>query len=149
MPDMGPLVTLIYWFIVVAAAINFVNLLAGLLAAVTGRSHMPGFLRRLRRNVAATPDDQRVLGMTLILLSVGQLLMMVALLVVITLAAADASGGRAPIAGLYLVTLVGFLASVACTFGSLAMGQRVRYATRDRDAADENAVPRAPEMPAD
>ncbi|HLZ94629.1 MAG TPA: hypothetical protein VKT20_04805 [Candidatus Dormibacteraeota bacterium] len=148
MPDMGSVVTLIYWFVVIAVAINFVNLLAGLLAAVTGRSHMPGFLRRLRRNVAATPDDQRVLGMTLILLSVGQLLMMVVLLVVITLAAADASGGHAPIIGLYLVTLVGFLSSVACTFGSLAMGQRVRYASQDRDEAEE-ARARAPEVPAD
>ena len=148
MPDMGSVVTLIYWFVVVAVAINFVNLLAGLLAAVTGRSHMPGFLRRLRRNVAATADDQRVLGMTLILLSVGQLLMMVVLLVVITLAAADASGGHAPIVGLYLVTLVGFLASVACTFGSLALGQRVRYASQGRGGEDE-AVQRAPEMPAD
>lgn len=149
MPDMGSVVTLIYWFVVIAVAVNFLNMLAGLVAAVTGRSHMPGFLRRLRRNVAATPDDQRVLGMTLILLSVGQLLMMVVLLVVITLAAADSSGGHAPIIGLYLVTLVGFIASVACTFGSLALGQRVRYAQQERDAADEAAAQRAPNVPAD
>lgn len=148
MPDMGSVLTLIYWFVVIAVAINFVNLLAGLLAAVTGRSHMPGFLRRLRRNVAATPDDQRMLGMSLILLSVGQLLMMVVLLVVVTLAAAESSGGRAPIIGLYLVTLVGFIASVACTFGSLALGARVLYAHQERRDAEEVA-PRAPEMPAD
>jgi hypothetical protein len=148
MPDMGSVVALIYWFVVIAVAINFVNLTAGLLAAVTGRSHMPRFLRRLRRNVAATPDDQRVLGMTLILLSVGQLLMMVVLLVVITLAAAESSGGRAPIIGLYLVTLVGFISSVACTFGSLALGQRVRYSVQDRPERDE-PVARAPEMPLD
>jgi hypothetical protein len=86
--------------------------------------------------------------MTLILLSVGQLLMMVVLLVVITLAAAESSGGHAPIIGLYLVTLVGFISSVACTFGSLALGQRVRYSEQDRDQAEE-ARARAPEMPAD
>jgi hypothetical protein len=148
MPDMGSVLTLIYWFVVIAVAINFVNLAAGLLAAVTGRSHMPGFLRRLRRNVAATPDDQRMLGMSLILLSVGQLLMMVVLLVVVTLAAAESSGGRAPIIGLYLVTLVGFIASVACTFGSLALGTRVLYSEQGRRGADEVAR-RAPEMPAD
>ncbi len=148
MPDMGSVLTLIYWFVVIAVAINFVNLVAGLLAAMTGRSHMPGFLRRLRRNIAATPDDQRMLGMSLILLSVGQLLMMVVLLVVVTLAAAESSGGRAPIIGLYLVTLVGFIASVACTFGSLALGSRVLYAQQGRRDAEEIA-PRAPEMPAD
>lgn len=148
MPDMGSVLTLIYWFVVVAVAINFVNLVAGLLAAVTGRSHMPGFLRRLRRNVAATADDQRLLGMSLILLSVGQVLMMVVLLVVVTLAAAQSSGGHAPIIGLYLVTLVGFVASVACTFGSLALGGRVMYVQQERRDADEVA-PRAPEMPTD
>ena len=149
MPGMGDVVSLIYWFVLVAVAINFVNLMAGLLSSVTGRSHAPGFIRRLRRNVAATVDDQRMLGMTLILLSVGQLLMMVVLLIVVTLAAAQASGGHAPILGLYLVALVGFIASVSCTFGSLALGQRVRYtdANADRDAE----APRLgrPEMPAD
>ena len=99
---MGSVLTLIYWFVVIAVVINFVNLAAGLLSAVTGRSFIPGFLRRMRRNTPATADDQRVLGMTLTLLSVGQLLMMVVLLVVIKLAAAQSSGGHAPITGLYL-----------------------------------------------
>ena len=146
MPDMGSVLTLIYWFVVIAVVINFINLSAGLLSAVTGRSYMPGFVRRLRRNMAANPDDQRVLGMTLTLLSVGQLLMMVVLLVVITLAAAQSSGGHAPIVGLYLVTLVGFISSVACTFGSLALGQRVRYSEQERP---DESVARKPEMPAD
>ena len=146
MPDMGSVLNLIYWFVVIAVVINFVNLAAGLLSAVTGRSFMPGFLRRLRRNAPASPDDQRVLGMTLTLLSVGQLLMMVVLLVVITLAAAQSSGGQAPIIGLYLVTLVGFISSVACTFGSLALGQRVRYT--EQEGRDEIAT-RRPEVPLD
>jgi len=146
MPDMGSVLNLIYWFVVIAVVINFVNLSAGLLSAVTGRSFMPGFLRRLRRNAPASPDDQRVLGMTLTLLSVGQLLMMVVLLVVITLAAAQSSGGQAPIVGLYLVTLVGFISSVACTFGSLALGQRVRYS--EQEGRDEIAT-RRPEVPLD
>lgn len=139
---MGDMVTVIYWFVVVAVAINFVNLIAGVLSAVTGRSHAPGPLRRLRRNNAATADDQRMLGMTLVLLSVGQLLMMVVLLVVITLAAAQASGGEVPMIGLYLVAAVGFLASVACTFGSLALGQRVRYRESRDDTAPERATPK-------
>jgi hypothetical protein len=146
---MGDLLNLIYGFVVVAVAINFFNLVAGLLAAVTGRTHVPGPLRRLRRNVAATPGDQRMLGMTLILLSAGQLMMMVSLLMVVTLAAADASGGRAPILGLYLVALVGFLASVACTFGSLALGQRVRYRDASSDPEAEAVRAGRPEMPAD
>jgi hypothetical protein len=144
---MGALVSLIYWFVVVAVVINFVNLCAGLLATVTGRSHMPGFLHRLRRNIAATQDDQRMLGMTLVLLSVGQLLMMVVLVIVITLAAAQASGGHAPIMGLYLVTLIGFISSVGCTFGSLALGQRVRY--RDAHHETDAVAPAKPEMPLD
>jgi len=135
---MADLLNLVYWFIVIATAINFVNLFAGLLSAITGRSHAPTLLGRFRRNVAATPADQRMLGMTLVLLSVGQLMMMVALLVVVTLAAAQTTGGRAPIFGLYLVALVSFLASVASTFASLALGQRVSY--RDaRGDADEVA----------
>ena len=141
---MGSVLTLIYWFVVIAVVINFVNLTAGIVSAVTGRSYMPGFVRRLRRNVPATSDDQRVLGMTLTLLSVGQLLMMVVLLVVITLAAAQGSGGHAPIIGLYIVTLVGFVSSVACTFGSLALGQRVRYREQEPSTA-----PASREMPLD
>jgi uncharacterized membrane protein YbhN (UPF0104 family) len=144
---MGDVVTLIYWFVVIAVVVNFVNLIAGLLSTVTGRSHAPRLLRGMRRNVAASADDQRMLGMTLILLSVGQLLMMVVLLIVVTLAAAQEAGGHAPIIGLYLVTLVGFVASVACTFGSLALGQRVRY--MDAREAEDAPAPRAPEMPAD
>lgn len=139
MPEMGMIINLIYWFVVIAVAVNFINLSAGILAAVTGRSHMPGFLRRLRRNVAATSDDQRMLGMALILLSVGQLMMMVVLTIVVTLSAAESSGGRAPIIGLYLVTLVGFFASVICTFASFALGVRVRYARQD-EAEPEKAA---------
>ncbi len=146
---MGDLVSLIYWFVVIAVAINFVNLVAGLLATVTGRSHAPWFVRRLRRNVAASTDDQRLLGMTLILLSVGQLLMMVVLLIVVTLAAAQSTGGRAPIIGLYLVSFVAFLASVACTFGSLALGQRVRYTDANAGRDAEALRSGRPEMPAD
>jgi hypothetical protein len=136
---MGEVLNLVYWFIVIAAAINFVNLFAGLLSAVTGRSHAPGPLRRLHRSVAATPLDQRVLGMSLVLLSVGQLMMMVALLIVVTLAAAQATGGHAPIFGLYLVAVVSFLASASATFASLAMGQRVTY----RNARDGEEAPAA------
>jgi len=136
---MSEMVTLIYWFVVIAVVINFINLMAGLLSAVTGRSHMPGRLRRLRRHEAATPNDQRVLGMSLTLLSVGQLLMMVVLLVVITLSVAQSSGGRAPIAGLYLVTLIAFIASVACTFAALFIGGRARY--KDVPHAEDKMVP--------
>src|SRR5579885_3873123 len=105
---MEGVLNLLYWFIVIATAINFVNLFAGLLSAITGRSHAPGPLARLRRNVAATTVDQRMLGMTLVLLSVGQLMMMVALLVVVPLAAAQGTGGHAPVFGLYLVAVVSF-----------------------------------------
>jgi hypothetical protein len=124
---MSAFVALIYWSVVIGAAINFFNLTAGLLAAVTGRSHMPPFLRRLRRQQAATAEDQRVLGMSLTLLSVGQLLMMVVLLVVITLSVAQTTGGHAPIEGLYLVTLVAFIASVGCSFASFFIGGQARY----------------------
>lgn len=64
--------------------------------------------------------------MSATLLSVGQLLMMVAL-VAITLTAAASSGGHIPLVGVYLVSLVAFLSSVACTFSSLFKGRRVRY----------------------
>jgi len=43
--------------------------------------------------------------------------------------------------GLYLVTLVCFAAAVACTFASLFIGQRVRYANvvgdEEEDESDE------------
>jgi hypothetical protein len=139
---MGAVLNLVYLFIVIASAINFVNLFAGLASAVTGRSHVPRPFSKLRRNVAATPGDQRMLGMALILLSVGQLMMMVALLIVVTLAAAQASGGHAPILGLYLVAVVGFLASVASTFASLALGRRVTYrSASDVDGATASGKP--------
>ena len=77
--------------------------------------------------------------MSLTLLSVGQLLMMVVLLVVITLSVAQSSGGRAPIAGLYLVTLIAFIASVACTFAALFIGGRARY--KDVPHAEDKMVP--------
>ena len=135
---MGTVLNLVFLFIVIASVINFVNLFAGLLSAVTGRSHILGPLRRFRRNVAATPADQRMLGMALMLLSSGQLMMMVALLIVVTLATAQATGGRAPILGLYLVAVVSFLASVTSTFASLALGQRVTY--RNAHQSDEVAA---------
>src|SRR3979411_625654 len=115
---MSTLLALIYWFVVIAVVINFVNLAIGLLSAVTGRSYLPGPLRRLRRQEAAPTDDQRVLGMSIILLSVGQLLMMVTLLVVITLSAASSSGGHASVVGLYLVTLVACMDNAARTAAS-------------------------------
>ena len=140
---MSGLLASIYWLVVIAAAINFFNLSAGLLAVVTGKSHMPPFLRRLRRQEPASPDDQRVLGMSLTLLSVGQLLMMVVLLVIVTLAVAQSSEGHAPIEGLYIVTLVAFVASVACTFASFFISGRARY--RDVPGLESGR----PEMPTD
>jgi hypothetical protein len=128
MPDMGTVVAITFWFVLIAVVLNFVALCAGLLAVVTGRSYAPPAWHRLRRHIPASRFDQRLTGMSLSLLAVGQLLMMVSLMVVITLATAQATGGRAPIVGLYLVTLIAFAAAVACTFASLFIGQRVRYA---------------------
>lgn len=124
---MGTVVTITFWFVLVAVVLNFLALSVGLLTVITGRSYAPPGWRRLRRHVPASPDDQRLTGMSLSLLSVGQLLMMLTLMVVITLSTAEATGGHAPVIGLYLVTLVAFAAAVACTFASLFMGARVRY----------------------
>ena len=127
MPDMGAVVSITFWFVLIASVISFVTLAIGLLTLVTGRSYAPAGWRRLRRNEPASPNDQRLAGMSLSLLAVGQLLMMMVLMVVITLATAQASGGRAPIIGIYLVALMAFATAVACTFGSLLVGQRVAY----------------------
>ena len=138
MPDMGTVVAITFWFVLIAVVLNFVALSAGLLAVVTGRSFAPSGWHRLRRNIPASRNDQRLTGMSLSLLAVGQLLMMVTLMVVITLSTAQATGGHAPIVGLYLVTLVAFAAAVTCTFASLLIGQRVRYANVvDAEEEDE------------
>lgn len=127
MPDMGAVLAITFWFVLIAAVLNFIALSIGLVTVVTGRIYAPPGWRRLRLHEPASPNDQRVAGMSLSLLSVGQLLMMMVLLVVITLATAQASGGRAPIVGIYLVALVAFATAVVCTFGSLLLGTRVRY----------------------
>ena len=144
MPDVGTVVAITFWFVLVAVVLNFIALTVGLLTVVTGRSYAPPGWRRLRRHTPASLIDQRLTGMSLSLLSVGQLLMMVSLMVVITLSTAQASGGRAPITGLYLVTLIAFAAAVACTFASLFLGQRVRYSdvitTDEEDEAEEELL---------
>jgi hypothetical protein len=138
MPDMGAVLAITFWFVLIAVVLNFIALSVGLLTVVTGRSYAPSGWRRLRRHAPASPSDQRLTGMSLSLLSVGQLLMMVTLMVVITLSTAQATGGRAPVIGLYLVTLVAFAAAVACTFASLFVGQRVRYMDVIGAAEDED-----------
>jgi hypothetical protein len=137
MPEMGTVVAITFWFVLIAVVLNFVALCVGLLAVVTGRSFAPAGWHRLRRHIPASRNDQRLTGMSLSLLAVGQLLMMVTLMVVITLSTAQATGGHAPVVGLYLVTLVAFAAAVACTFGSLLVGQRVRYADVVDDEEEE------------
>lgn len=127
MPDMGAVVAITFWFVVIASVISFIALTMGLLSLVTGRSYAPSGWRRLRLHEPASPNDQRLTGMSLSLLAVGQLLMMIVLMVVITLATAQASGGRAPIVGIYLVTLIAFATAVVCTFASLLVSQRVQY----------------------
>ena len=141
MPDMGAVVAITFWFVVIASVISFLALAIGLLSLVTGRSYAPPGWRRLRLHEPASPNDQRLTGMSLSLLAVGQLLMMIVLMVVITLATAQASGGRAPIVGIYLVTLIAFATAVACTFASLLVAQRVRYSgviEPDLDAGEED-----------
>jgi|SRR4029077_8153701 len=140
MPDMGTVLAITFWFVLIAVVLNFVALCAGLLAVVTGRSYAPPGWHRLRRHIPASRNDQRLTGMSLSLLSVGQLLMMVTLMVVITLSTAQATGGHAPIVGLYLVTLVSFAASVACTFASLFVGQRVRYLNVVGDEEEDEEI---------
>ena len=127
MPDMGAVVAITFWFVLLASVISFIALAMGLLTLVTGRAYAPPGWRRLRLHEPASRNDQRLTGMSLSLLAVGQLLMMIVLMVVITLATAQASGGRAPIVGIYLVALIAFATAVACTFASLLVGQRVRY----------------------
>src|SRR5258708_12079960 len=82
---MGTVVAITFWFVLIAVVLNFVALCVGLLAVVTGRSYAPPSWHRLRRNFPASRNDQRLTGMSLSLLAVGQLLMLVTLMVVITL----------------------------------------------------------------
>ena len=141
---MGIVVATTFWFVLVAVVLNFLALSVGLLTVITGRSYAPSGWRRFRKHAPASPNDQRLTGMSLSLLSVGQLLMMVTLMVVITLSTAEATGGRAPVIGLYLVTLVAFAASVACTFASLFTGARVRYVSvisADDDEEEKETEP--------
>ena len=149
MPDMGVVVAITFWFVLVASVLNLFALAVGLLSVVTGRSYAPPGWRRLRRHEPATPGDQRLTGMSLSLLSVGALLMMIVLLVVITLSTAQATGGHAPIIGLYLVTLVAFAAAVACTFASLFISQRVRYADLMEPVEEEDEAEEMTEAPLD
>ena len=146
MPDMGAVVAITFWLVLIASVISFLALAIGLLSLVTGRSYAPPGWRRLRLHEPASPEDQRLTGMSLSLLAVGQLLMMIVLMVVITLATAQASGGRAPIVGIYLVTLIAFATAVACTFASLLVAQRVRYRgliELDLEPGDEEDAPLA------
>ncbi|HEV2215972.1 MAG TPA: hypothetical protein VGV88_00210 [Candidatus Dormibacteraeota bacterium] len=148
MPDMGTVVAITVWFVLIAVVLDFAVLGAGLLTVVTGRSFAPA-IRGLRRHVPASQNDQRLAGMSLSLLAVGQLLMMVALMVVITLSTAQATGERAPVVGMYLVTLVAFAAAVACTFASLFIGQRVRYANIVEPDEEEEFTRELTEAPRD
>src|SRR5436309_1932735 len=75
MPDMGTVVAITFWFVLIAVVLNFVALSAGLLAVVTGRSFAPSGWHRLRRNIPASRNDQRLTGMSLSLLAVGQLVL--------------------------------------------------------------------------
>src|SRR5215472_4116733 len=60
MPDMGAVVAITFWFVLLASVISFIALAMGLLTLVTGRSYAPPGWRRLRLHEPASRRAHRL-----------------------------------------------------------------------------------------
>jgi hypothetical protein len=126
LPDVATLQLVAVWTSVAAGVVGLAAMAAGLFSVLSGRDHWPHVLRRLRRRIPASVEDQRRNGMSLALTGAA------ALIVAIGTSINDFTiGDRTigePLGTLrFVLTLIGLCGAFGCVIGAYSISLTVKY----------------------
>ncbi len=120
----------------VAAVLSLASVVLGLFSSLTGKDPLPKRIRRMLRRVPLSAEDFRLRGLSL-MLDGAAVLLLVSIITTNVVVMGVLNPGvvvLVPSASLefpktivFLVTVVVAIASIACFWGSYALGVRVRY----------------------
>jgi hypothetical protein len=126
LPDIATLQLAAVWTSVAAGVVGLAAMTAGLFSVLSGRDHWPRILRRLRRRIPASVEDQRRNGMSLALTGAA------ALIVAIGTSINDFTIGDhtigEPLGTLrFVLTLIGLCGAFGCVVGAYSISLTVKY----------------------
>jgi hypothetical protein len=128
------------WVSVLAGLLGLVSVSAGLFSVVTGRDHWPVPLRRLRRRIPASPEDQRRNGMALVLNSAGVLIIVMGISID-NFSLHDHSIGEPLNTLRFVITLLGMAGAIACVICAFSVSLTIKYSYRNVPAEAPRAGP--------
>jgi hypothetical protein len=114
------------WLSVLAGLLGLASVSAGLFSVVTGKDHWPALLRRVRRRIPASVEDQRRNGMALVLNSAGVLIIVMGISID-NFSLHDHSIGEPLNTLRFVITLLGMAGAIACVIGAYSVSLTVKY----------------------
>jgi hypothetical protein len=126
LPDTATLQLAAVWVSVVAGLAGVASLSVGLFSVVTGRDHWPSQLRRLRRRIPASVEDQRRNGMAL-LLNGAAVMIIVMGISIDNFSVSDHSMGEPLNTLRFVMTLIGMAGAIACVIGAYSVSLTIKY----------------------
>jgi hypothetical protein len=126
LPDSATLQLAAVWTGVVVGVVGLAAMAAGLFSLLSGRDHWPHVLRRLRRRIPASEEDQRRNGTSLALNAAAMLI------VVMGTSINEFTIGdysiREPMTTLrFVLALIGLAGALGCVIGAYTVSLTVKY----------------------
>jgi len=140
LPDIASLQLAAVWTSVAAGVVGLASMTTGLFSVLTGRDHWPHILRRLRRRIPASKEDQRRNGLSLALNGAAVLLVVMGTSIN-NFTIGDHSIGE-PLSTLrFVLTLIGLSGAFGCVIGAYTVSLTVKYTHRNLPADAAPAKP--------
>jgi hypothetical protein len=124
--DLGTLQLAAVWVSVLAGLIGVVGVSVGLFSVVTGRDHWPNLLRRLRRRIPASAEDQRRNGMALLLNGAAALIIVMGISID-NFSVHDRTMGEPLNTLRFVMILIGMAGAIACVIGAYSVTLTIKY----------------------
>jgi hypothetical protein len=131
--DIGTLQLAAVWVSVLAGLVGVATLSVGLFSVVTGRDHWPSLLRRLRRRIPASVEDQRRNGMALLLNGAAVMIIIMGISIQ-NFSVRDHTIGEPLNTLRFALTLIGMAGAIACVIGSYSQSLTIKYNYRNLPA---------------
>jgi hypothetical protein len=138
--DTGALQLAAVWVSVVAGLAGLASVSVGLFSAVTGNDHWPGQLRRLRRRIPTSVEDQRRNGLALALNGAAVLIIVMGISID-NFSVHDHSLGEPLNTLRFVLTLIGMAGAIACVIGAYSVSLTIKYNYRNLPAEAPPAGP--------
>jgi hypothetical protein len=140
LPDIATLQLAAVWTSVAAGLVGLVAMTTGLFSLLSGRDHWPHVLRRLRRRIPASEEDQRRNGLSLALNGAAVLIVVMGTSIN-DFSIGDHSIGEPLNTLRFVLTLIGLAGVFGCVIGAYTVSLTVKYTYRNLPAEAPPANP--------